>query len=209
MARNAKYWGTPAPIGARLPWSNWSRRYVGLVGKAGASHVLFSRDTVNPQHATLLNVTANTLRAWESRFDFPTPQRSPGNHRSYLHCEVAALRQALCDGLSISSAVVRAREALVADGRSLITAFEEYDRERADAAMEAALGFRSVELSAEEVLLPTLEQIRRDQGVDSAAWAFAAPWGGDWLRRATRLAPPGLMGRARGLAVPCCLNSDP
>src|ERR1700751_5032466 len=44
-------------IGARLPWSNWSRRYVGLVGKAGASHVLFSRDTVNPQHATLLNVT--------------------------------------------------------------------------------------------------------------------------------------------------------
>jgi 2-methylcitrate dehydratase PrpD len=44
-------------IGARLPWSDWSRRYVGLVGKAGASHVLFSPDTVNPQHATLLNVT--------------------------------------------------------------------------------------------------------------------------------------------------------
>ena len=44
-------------IGARLPWSDWSRRYVGLVGKAGASHVLFSPDTVNPQHATFLNVT--------------------------------------------------------------------------------------------------------------------------------------------------------
>jgi len=44
-------------IGARLPWSDWSRRYVGLVGKAGASHVLFSPDTVNPQHATHLNVT--------------------------------------------------------------------------------------------------------------------------------------------------------
>jgi len=44
-------------IGARLPWSDWSRRYVGLVGKAGTSHVLFSPDTVNPQHATLLNVT--------------------------------------------------------------------------------------------------------------------------------------------------------
>jgi 2-methylcitrate dehydratase PrpD len=44
-------------IGARLPWSDWSRRYVGLVGKGGASHVLFSPDTVNPQHATLLNVT--------------------------------------------------------------------------------------------------------------------------------------------------------
>jgi 2-methylcitrate dehydratase PrpD len=44
-------------IGARLPWSNWARGYVGLVGKAGASHVLFSPDTLNPQHATFLNVT--------------------------------------------------------------------------------------------------------------------------------------------------------
>ena len=44
-------------IGARLPWSDWSRDYVGLVGKAGAAHALFSRDTVNPQHATFLNVT--------------------------------------------------------------------------------------------------------------------------------------------------------
>ena len=44
-------------IGARLPWSDWSRRYVGLVGKAGTAHVLFSPDTVNPQHATFLNVT--------------------------------------------------------------------------------------------------------------------------------------------------------
>ena len=44
-------------IGARLPWSDWSRRYVGLVGRAGHSHVLFSAETVNPQHATFLNVT--------------------------------------------------------------------------------------------------------------------------------------------------------
>ena len=44
-------------IGARLPWSDWSRRYVGLVGRPGTSHVLFSPDIVNPQHATFLNVT--------------------------------------------------------------------------------------------------------------------------------------------------------
>src|SRR5471030_2676240 len=50
-------------IGARLPWSDWSRRYVGLVGRAGSSHVLFSPDTVNPQHATFLNV------AYGSSFD--------------------------------------------------------------------------------------------------------------------------------------------
>jgi 2-methylcitrate dehydratase PrpD len=44
-------------IGARLPWSDWARGYVGLVGKAGASHVLFSPERLNPQHATFLNVT--------------------------------------------------------------------------------------------------------------------------------------------------------
>lgn len=44
-------------IGARLPWSDWSRRYVDLVGKAGPSHVLFSSEALNPQHATFLNVT--------------------------------------------------------------------------------------------------------------------------------------------------------
>src|SRR5262245_28619238 len=44
-------------IGARLPWSDWARHYVGVVGKAGSSHVLFSPQTLNPQHATFLNVT--------------------------------------------------------------------------------------------------------------------------------------------------------
>src|SRR5262245_1772521 len=44
-------------IGARLPWSDWARGYIGLVGKAGRSHVLYSGDTLNPQHATFMNVT--------------------------------------------------------------------------------------------------------------------------------------------------------
>src|SRR5450755_3712467 len=44
-------------IGARLPWSDWSRRYVGLVGKPGGSHVLFAAEMLNPQHATFMNVT--------------------------------------------------------------------------------------------------------------------------------------------------------
>jgi 2-methylcitrate dehydratase PrpD len=44
-------------IGARMPWSDWGRRYVGVVAKAGASHVLYSPDTLNPQHATFMNVT--------------------------------------------------------------------------------------------------------------------------------------------------------
>lgn len=140
--------------------------------------------------AALLNVSPNTLRAWERRFDFPKPQRSPGKHRLFTHGEIAALRDALQEGLSISSAVSRAREGLAADANSLIGALVSYERERADAAIEASLALRSVERSIDEVLLPTLDEIARRYGVDSAGWAFAAHWGADWLRRALHLAPP-------------------
>jgi DNA-binding transcriptional MerR regulator len=140
--------------------------------------------------AALLNVSPNTLRAWERRFDFPKPQRSPGKHRLFTHGEIAALRDALQEGLSISSAVSRAREGLAADANSLIGALVSYERERADSAIEAALALRSVERSVDEVLLPTLEEISRRYGAESAAWAFAAHWAADWLRRALHLAPP-------------------
>jgi DNA-binding transcriptional MerR regulator len=140
--------------------------------------------------AALLKVSPNTLRAWERRFGFPKPQRSPGKHRLFTHGEIAALRDALQEGLSISSAVSRAREGLAADANSLVGALVSYERERADQAIEAALALRSVERSVEEVLLPTLEEVNRRFGVESAAWAFAAHWASDWLRRAVRLAPP-------------------
>lgn len=140
--------------------------------------------------AALLKVSPNTLRAWERRFGFPKPQRSPGKHRLFTHGEIAALRDALQEGLSISSAISRAREGLAADSNSLVGALISYERERADQAIEAALALRSVERSVEEVLLPTLDEITRRFGNESAAWAFAAHWGADWLRRAMRLAPP-------------------
>jgi MerR family transcriptional regulator, light-induced transcriptional regulator len=140
--------------------------------------------------AAVLNVSPNTLRAWERRFGFPKPQRSPGKHRLFTHGEIAALRDALQEGLSISSAVSRAREGLAADANSLVGALVSYERERADGAIEAALALRSVERSVEEVLLPTLDEILRRYGTESAAWAFASHWAADWLRRATRLSPP-------------------
>ena len=139
--------------------------------------------------AALLNVSPNTLRAWERRFGFPKPQRSPGRHRLFTHGEVASLRDALQEGLSISSAVSRAREGLAADSNSLVGALVSYERDRADAAIEAALALRSLERSVEEVLLPTLEEIARRLTTESAGWAFAAHWAADWLRRAHRLAP--------------------
>jgi 2-methylcitrate dehydratase PrpD len=44
-------------IGARFAWSDWGRRYVEMVGKPGAAQVLYAPTSLNPQHATFLNVT--------------------------------------------------------------------------------------------------------------------------------------------------------
>ena len=74
-------------IGARLPWSDWSRRYVSLVGHVGPSHVLFSAETLNPQHATFLNV------AYGSSFDADDTHVG-----AMLHPGVAAWSAALAVG---------------------------------------------------------------------------------------------------------------
>jgi MerR family transcriptional regulator, light-induced transcriptional regulator len=139
--------------------------------------------------AALLSVSPNTLRAWERRFGYPKPLRSPGRHRLYTHGEVAALRDALQEGLSISSAVSRAREALTGDTHILVGALTAFELDRADAALESALALRSVERVVEDVLLPSLWELGDRHGYDSAPWAFAARWAGDWLHRAHRLSP--------------------
>lgn len=140
--------------------------------------------------AAMLNVSANTLRAWERRFEYPKPQRTVGKHRVYVHGEVAALRDALRDGLSISSAVSRARESLRSDTHILVGALASFETDRADGAMEAALAMRSVERTVEEVLLPSLAELARRSGTDSAAWAVGSRWAIEWLRRAHRMTPP-------------------
>jgi DNA-binding transcriptional MerR regulator len=142
--------------------------------------------------AALLNVSPNTLRAWERRFGFPRPQRSPGRHRLYTHGEIAALRDALLDGLSISSAVSRAREGLGADTNALVGALNAFDAPRADVALEGALALRSLDRTVQEVLLNSLDEVARRHGTESVQWAFAARWGNSWLRRAQRLVTPSI-----------------
>jgi DNA-binding transcriptional MerR regulator len=137
--------------------------------------------------AALLNVSPNTLRAWEQRFGFPKPERSPGKHRLFTYGEIAALRDALQDGLSISSAISRAREGIGADSSAMASALLSFDSERADSAIAAALTLRSVEHTVHHVLLSALDEIARRHTIDSAAWAFAAAWATEWLRRAQRL----------------------
>jgi hypothetical protein len=57
--------------------------------------------------AALLGVSGDTLLAWHARYGFPTS--SPAEPH-YSQSEVLALRDSLEDGLSIASAVSRARQ---------------------------------------------------------------------------------------------------
>jgi DNA-binding transcriptional MerR regulator len=139
--------------------------------------------------AALLNVSPNTLRAWEQRFGFPKPERSPGKHRLFTYGEIVALRDALQDGLSISSAISRAQEGIGADSSAMVSALLSFDSERADVAIAAALALRSVEHTVHQVLLPALDEITRRHTTESAAWAFGSAWATEWLRRAQRLTP--------------------
>jgi DNA-binding transcriptional MerR regulator len=145
--------------------------------------------------AALLNVSPNTLRAWERRFGYPLPQRSMGGHRIYAHAEITALRDSLAEGLSISSAISQARSGLRGDNASLLAALDQFELDRADAAMEGALALRPLERCIEEVMLPALSLLAERHGDDSAPWAFAARWSRDWLSRAQRLGTPGARGK--------------
>jgi DNA-binding transcriptional MerR regulator len=137
--------------------------------------------------AALLNVSANTLRAWEDRFGYPRPQRSPGRHRLYAYAEIDALRGALQDGLSASSAVSVLRDSVSTDVLALVTAMTSFKRARADAVMEASLSIGSLEHAVEGILLEALGALQRRKGPTSACWAFALGWATDWLRRTQRL----------------------
>jgi hypothetical protein len=141
--------------------------------------------------AKRLNVSPSTLRAWEQRFGFPRPDRSPGGHRLYRHADVAALRDALEQGLSISSAISRVRLGDMYDAPSLVGPLSAFDGDRAARVAEGALAVRSLERAVEEVLLPALAEVGDRHGLDSVEWAFAAAWTGEWLRWARRLATQG------------------
>jgi hypothetical protein len=141
--------------------------------------------------AKRLNVSPSTLRAWEQRFGFPRPDRSPGGHRLYRHADIAALRDALEQGLSISSAISRVRLGDMYDAPSLVGPLCSFDGDRAARVAEGALAVRSLERAVEEVLLPALAEVGERHGADSVEWAFAAGWVAEWLRWARRLATQG------------------
>jgi DNA-binding transcriptional MerR regulator len=138
--------------------------------------------------ARQLNVSTSALRSWESRYGYPTPARTAGGHRHYAYGEILALRDALESGLSISSAVGRARETLIAiSPQALTRALLAYEFEQADSAMEAALTLQTLERAIEDLLLAAMRELAASMPSGSAQWSLAATWADDWLRRARRL----------------------
>jgi MerR family transcriptional regulator, light-induced transcriptional regulator len=141
--------------------------------------------------AEVLGVSPNTLRSWERRYGYPVPKRTPGNHRNYELVELQTLRDALATTGNISSAIelARQRQEAPADGDSLRTAFESFDEDAADRAVEESLAVRPLERTVEEMLLPAVDGLAADPERE-AELEFAARWAMGWLHGARRLASP-------------------
>jgi len=139
--------------------------------------------------AEVLGVSPNTLRSWERRYGFPVPKRTPGNHRNYELVELQTLRDALATTGNISSAIelARQRQEAPASGDSLRAAFESFDEEAANRAVEESLAVRPLERTVEEMLLPAIDELVAEPERE-AELEFAARWAMGWLHGARRLA---------------------
>jgi MerR family transcriptional regulator, light-induced transcriptional regulator len=139
--------------------------------------------------AEVLGVSPNTLRSWERRYGFPVPRRTPGNHRNYELVELQTLRDALAETGNISSAIAlaRQRQEAPASGGSLLIAFQDFDEDAADRAIEQSLAVRPLERTVEELLLPAVDELAADPE-RQAELEFAVRWATGWLHGARRLA---------------------
>ncbi|WP_026910051.1 MerR family DNA-binding transcriptional regulator [Patulibacter minatonensis] len=164
----------------------------------------------------LLGVSASTLRGWERRYGFPTPQRTGGGHRQYDLGEIEALREAMDRAPDAATAVALARrDHQHGDGRDtgdpfaswerdqgagrsrgvaspvdrLRRALRRYDEGDADRVVEESLHLRSLERSVDELLLPAIDALDREHP-GSVEFAFGWRWAQRWLAAATRTAPP-------------------
>ncbi len=138
--------------------------------------------------AEVLGVSPNTLRSWERRYGYPTPKRTPGNHRNYELVELQTLRDALAQTGNISSAIELAqqRQSAPATGDDLRAALESFDEAAADRAMEESLALRPLERTVEELLLPAVDALAGDDEHEAEV-EFASRWAMGWLHGARRL----------------------
>jgi DNA-binding transcriptional MerR regulator len=150
--------------------------------------------------AKILGVSASTLRTWERRYGFPLPQRSAGGHRLYCLGDVEALRLSLAETQNVSSAIAIAMER--GEGPSsparLAAAYAAFDEQRADRVLEEGLAIRSVERTAEELLLGAVERLA-ETSRGTPEYELAIRHGTAWMSAIKRLSPPAT--RAEGVLM--------
>lgn len=141
--------------------------------------------------AGILGVSPNTLRSWERRYGFPTPERSRGGHRQYTFEVVEALRAALTETHNVSSAISLAQQrgAGPASSQRLLDALRGFDEDGANQLLEESLALRSMERTVEGLLLEALG-VLAEGGRASAEYEFAWRYATGWLAAIKRLAPP-------------------
>jgi DNA-binding transcriptional MerR regulator/methylmalonyl-CoA mutase cobalamin-binding subunit len=150
----------------------------------------------------MTGVPADTFRAWERRYGFPRPFRTPANQRLYTEQDIGIitwLRNRTDDGMTISHAVQRlkleAPEVFAApqtteparppqDRESqtdrlqqrLLDAMTAFDDVAAERAIDDALARFSVDAFCERFIEPAIEAVeqrRRHGNLNTGAWYFA------------------------------------
>jgi len=121
----------------------------------------------------LLGIPRNTLLAWERRYAFVVPQRSPNGYRLYSEADVALLRAVKAqvdDGFAVSEAIelLKLRHepheaegpavGLAESGQELFDALMVFDRDRADVIL-ARLSACSYANLIDGVFFPLLQRI--------------------------------------------------
>ena len=118
-------------------------------------------------------VSPELLRAWEQRYGLLRPTRSQGGFRLYTDEDeqrVRAMRTHIGEGLSAAEAASRALTdepvlppasgpAVAEIGRELRDALDDFDNERAHAALDRLLATVSIEAALAEVVLPYLRDL--------------------------------------------------
>jgi DNA-binding transcriptional MerR regulator len=114
-----------------------------------------------------------TLRAWERRYGFIEPIRTPGGHRLYTQEHVEQINRTLsmlASGMQIGAAARVVRRCAASSSRTdvwsalrsqAIAAIMRFDESALDAIYESALGLQTIEIVTRELLVPVLAELGR------------------------------------------------
>ncbi len=113
-----------------------------------------------------------TLRAWERRYGFIKPVRTPGGHRLYTQANVDQINQAVAmleRGVSIGSAARALRgtaapastDVWAALRNQVVAAIVRFDEVALDAIYESALALQPIEAVTRKLFVPVLEELGR------------------------------------------------